>query len=236
MRFGGEKTERFDSCADVRAEFSPYLDGEMSGTAMHSMAGHLFACRECQVEFSAWRSIQRTLGSMGAAKAPAGLQARLRTAIAAERARHTHLPWPQRFVMIWREHLSQLAVRTVTGTAAALVLIGGVGAAIEIAGVPTAVHANDEALGAVTAPHYLYSEVPPQPIEFGREVPVLIEAKIDDQGRVYDYTILSGPTDQSIERRVQANLLASRFQPATVFGQPVSGQVVMTYTGVAVKG
>jgi hypothetical protein len=103
-------------------------------------------------------------------------------------------------------------------------------------GAPSAVQANDEPLGAMTAPHFLYSEVPPQPIEFGREVPILVEAKVDNQGRVYDYTILSGPTDANVERRLQANLLSSVFRPATVFGQPVAGHVVMTYTGVSVRG
>ena len=103
-------------------------------------------------------------------------------------------------------------------------------------GAPSEVKANDEPLGAMTAPHFLYSEVPAQPIEFGREAPVLIEARIDDQGRVYDYTILSGPTDKSVERQVQANLLSSVFQPATIFGLPVAGHVVMTFSGVSVKG
>ena len=88
----------------------------------------------------------------------------------------------------------------------------------------------------MTQPRYLYSEVPPQPIEVGREVPILILARIDDQGRVYDYSILSGPMEAHVERRVQANLLASVFQPATVFGLPVRGHVMMTYTGVSVRG
>lgn len=224
------------SCREVKAKFSPYLDGAMSGGAMASMARHLAACSDCSAEFAELRSIQSTLGSMGAAQAPVGLQARLRSAIAAERERGSHLSWFQRAALLWERSLRFPVMRGATGMAAALLLIGGVVTAVELAGVPTAVQANDEALGAVTAPHFLYSEVPPQPIEFGREVPVVVEAMIDANGRVYDYTILSGPTDVSIERRLQANLLVSRFQPATVFGQPVPGHVVMTFTGVAVRG
>jgi hypothetical protein len=224
------------NCLQVRDEFSPYLDGDMSGTAMQSMAAHLEGCGDCAVEFAAWREIQGTLGSMGPAKAPAGLQARLRAALAEERERGTHLSWDRRLAAMWHATLAPIAFRAATGTVAAMLLIGGAGAMVAWFGAPSEVQANDEPLGAMTAPHFLYSEVPPQTIEFGREAPVLIEAKIDDQGRVYDYTILSGPTDLSVERRGQANLLSSVFQPATIFGLPVPGHVVMTFTGVSVKG
>lgn len=223
------------TCREVKAKFSSYLDGAMTGTAMASMARHLSGCSGCSAEFAELRGIQRTLGTMKA-KAPINLQARLRSAIAAERERGSHLAWYQRTLLAWQRSFRSTVLRGATGTAAALLLIGGVVTAVELAGVPTAVQANDEALGAMTAPHFLYSEVPPQPIEIGREVPVMVEALIDAQGRVYDYTILSGPTDPSVERNLRANLLVSRFQPATVFGQPVRGHVVMTFTGVAVRG
>jgi hypothetical protein len=231
-----ETTAVLSDCTGVREEFSPYLDGDMSGFAMQSMAKHLDGCAECAEEFSALRELQGSLAALGTAKSPAGLQARLRAAIADERERGTHLAWHQRLAAVWHATLAPVAMRAAAGTAAALVLVGGLTLVAVQVGAPPGVQANDEPLGAMTAPHFLYSEVPPQPIEFGREVPILVEAKVDDQGRVYDYTILSGPADPRVERRLQANLLASVFQPATVFGLPVAGRVVMTYTGVSVRG
>ena len=221
-------------CMNVRDEFSPYLDGEMTGVEMHSMAAHLKSCEECEEEFSAWREIQRSLAAMGPAKVPALLQARLRAALSDERERGTHLAWYQRLARVWNATLAPVAWRAAGGTVATLVLVGTIGMMVTIVGTPPEVQANDEPLGAVTAPHYLYSAVPPQPIQFGREIPILVEAKVDADGRVYDYTILSGPTDANVERRLQANLLASVFKPATVFGLPVQGHVMMTYTGVSV--
>jgi hypothetical protein len=223
-------------CASVRERFSPYLDGDMSGVGMQSMAKHLEGCSDCSTEFSTWRDIQGSLAALGPAKAPARLQARLRGAIADERALGSHLAWHQRLAAMWRTSLAPIALRAATGTVATLLLLGGLGTFVVLSDVPSTVQANDEPLGAMTQPHYLYSEVPPQPIEMGREVPILILAKIDDQGRVYDYSILSGPLEAPVERRVQANLLASVFQPATVFGQPVRGHVMMTYSGVSVRG
>jgi hypothetical protein len=69
-----------------------------------------------------------------------------------------------------------------------------------------------------------------------RDVPIVVEAKVDSNGRVYDYSIVEGPTDESVKISVEQNLLASVFKPATVFGVPVKGQVVLTFTGVSVRG
>jgi hypothetical protein len=223
-------------CVRVRRDFSPYLDGAMSGVTMQAMATHLESCKNCDTEFTAWREIQSSLAAMGPAKAPLGLQARLRAALAEERTRGTHLAWHRQLAQAWRATFAPVALRIATGTVATLVLVGGLGMLVTIVGAPTEVQANDEPLGAMTAPHYLYSEVPPQPIQFVRDAPIIVEAMVDANGRVYDYTILSGPADAGVETRLQANLLGSVFRPATLFGQPVRGHVVMTYTGVSVGG
>jgi len=39
-----------------------------------------------------------------------------------------------------------------------------------------------------------------------------------------------------VRLRVEENLLSSVFTPATLFGAPVRGHVVMTYMGVSVHG
>lgn len=222
------------NCADARAAFSPYLDGDMGGIAMQAMAAHLDECHDCSTEFNEWREIQNSLASMGRARMPEDLPSRLQSALATERARGTHLAWSTRLSSAWRVWIAPLTIRVAAGTAAALLLVGLTG--LFLPGAPYAVEANDEPLGAVTAPHYLYSEVPPQPIEFGRDIPVLVEAKIGEDGRVYDYTIVSGPSDDTVARRVEANLLASVFRPATVFGVAVPGRVMLTYSGVSVRG
>jgi hypothetical protein len=77
--------------------------------------------------------------------------------------------------------------------------------------------------------------VPPEPIETRHEAPILVDAKVDMRGRVYDYTILDGPSDAAVRLRVEQNLLSSVFRPATVFGVPVDGHVMLTYAGVSVR-
>jgi hypothetical protein len=63
-----------------------------------------------------------------------------------------------------------------------------------------------------------------------------VEASVDSRGRVYDYTIVSGPQDDAIRTQVANQLLGSVFQPASAFGVPVRGRVVVTFSGISVHG
>jgi anti-sigma factor RsiW len=220
-------------CQAARAAFSSYLDGALSGREMGRVAGHLEACAPCTSEFQAWRSMQSALGELGSARLPDRLQAQLRAALSIERERGTHLPLTGRIALIWKNSIGPLAVQGAGGLVAALLLAAGL---FRLFGPGVTVQANDDGLANLIAPHYLYSQVPPQPIQTGREVPVLVEAKVNTHGLVYDYTILDGPTDPAVRRRVEQNLLSSVFSPATVFGVPVDGHVMLTYAGVSVRG
>ena len=66
--------------------------------------------------------------------------------------------------------------------------------------------------------------------------PVVIEAYVNGAGQVYDYRIVSGPTDEATRAQVENLLLWSRFEPARRFGQPVPGLAVLSFSGVSVRG
>ena len=61
--------------------------------------------------------------------------------------------------------------------------------------------------------------------------PVVVEAYVNDAGQVYDYRILSGPTDPATRSEVENLLLFSVFEPARFFGQPVRGLAVLSFSG-----
>ncbi|MDE1160620.1 MAG: zf-HC2 domain-containing protein [Acidobacteriaceae bacterium] len=220
-------------CAAIRGDFSAYLDGRVSGRRMASIARHLDGCAACTQEFKTMRSLQRVLGELGQAPAPDDLQIRLRGALRAERERQTFLPRTERWIQAWRSTFAPLALRAAGGVALASVIVAGLG---WIFAAPLAVEANDDKLAHLTAPRYMYSQVPPEPIVTGSEAPVLVMAQVDENGRVFDYQIISGPSDQRVRLQVEQNLLGSVFKPATIFGEPVHGHVMLTYTGVSVRG
>jgi anti-sigma factor RsiW len=223
---------REKECAKVRTSFSGYLDGAISGREMQSVARHLETCAPCTVEFAEWRGLQRVLAETGPVKAPAELGLRLRLAISHEKARQQG--FRDNLTMRWENLVRPLALQTISGLASALLLFGGI--SMLAAAVPNAVLANDEPLGAVTMPHYLYSAAQQQPVVTPNDGTVVVEADINAEGKVYDWNIVSGPVDARTRAAVANDLMLQVYDPSRMFGQPVRGRVLVTFSGMLVKG
>lgn len=221
-------------CARVQASFSLYLDGAVTGLEMREIATHLEDCEDCTREFTALQTVQRSVSSLGPAKAPANLGMKLRLAISHEMARKRS-SWMDGFSLKWENSIRPLLVQVSAGFAGSVVFLGGVVLLLGMVAAPETVMANDEPLGAMTTPHYLYSAVTPNAIVTGQDSVIVVEAYVNEQGRVYDYNIVSGPVDPGVRVQVENQLLTSVFQPASVFGAPVRGRVVMTFSGVSVR-
>jgi hypothetical protein len=223
------------NCDSIRSSFSAYLDGAISGHQMQAIARHLESCADCKREFDGLRAMQQSLAILGPAKAPADLGMKLRIAISHERAAMKS-SWKDRFGLKWENTVRPLLVQVSAGFAGSVVLVGGIILLLGMVAAPEPVMANDEPLGAITVPHYLYSAVDPHPITTSNDAPIVIEAYVNEQGRVYDYNIVSGPVDTTVKNQVADQLVMSVFQPASVFGSPVRGRVVLTFAGVFVRG
>lgn len=225
-------------CETTRGSFSDYLDGAVNGREMQAIAAHLERCASCAAEFGDWRVLQQTLAGLKA-KAPDDLGLRLRLAISREQvAKRTS--WREIVILHWENTVRPLVLQASAGLACAIALIGTIALLLGVVTPPNAVLANDVPLGAVTAPHYLYSAVNPGPIVMNRDAAnstIVVEAMIDRDGRVYDYAVMSGPggpADPEIRNQVTEQLLLSVFKPASVFGMPVKGVVILTFGGVSV--
>ena len=236
----GLYAEEFDreslsqTCAQARASFSDYLDGALDGRTMGELASHLEICSACTTEFSAWRSVQSALGELGPSQPPPALQAQLRDVLASERRSGSYLSPFGQFRVFCTNTLAPACLRLGAGLGAALVLLG---TTTWFIGSAAPVQASDDRLTDLHPPRFLYTGVPFQPVASShRFVAVMVEAKVDACGRVYDYTILEGPHDAETRARIETNLLASVFKPATVFGDPVPGHAMITYTTISVRG
>ena len=227
----GELTE---ACEQTRAGFSAYLDGALDGHSMAQLAAHLRECTDCDFEFEAWRHLQSALGELGPAQPPAELQARLRDALASEIVTGRYRSPLQRFLAFSKQTLAPAGLRLGAGLAATVVILGS---AAGFLGTALPVQANDERLAHLNAPEFLYSQTTPQAITAsGAFVAVMVDAKVDAQGKVYDFDVIEGPRDAQTRLRIENNLLGSVFKPATVFGVPVPGHAMMTYTAVSAIG
>ena len=222
-------------CGKVRSSFSAYLDGAVDGRQMLSIAKHLKECEECSEEFAALRAMQGSLASLGPARAPVDLGTRLRVAISHEIAASKR-SWRDVIALKWENTIRPWAVQISAGAACSVALVGTIMVMLGLFAAPQAVMANDEPLGAMTSPHYLYSAVEPRPIVSPHDGAIIVEAFVNDQGRVYDYNIVSGPEDASVRSQVVDQLMLSVFEPARVFGAPIRSRVVMTFSGISVQG
>jgi hypothetical protein len=137
----------------------------------------------------------------------------------------------------WENSVAPFLWQAGAGLASSLLLVGTMAFLIGAFAVPEPASARDEPLGMATAPHFLYStfETNSGTVD-GKGVPVTVEVYVDAQGRVYDYDIVSGPSDAATRAELETLLLSSKFQPAQWFGQPVRGVAVLSFSGVDVQG
>jgi hypothetical protein len=223
------------ACLKCQSSFSAYLDSDVSGKQMQKIATHLDSCHDCSREFAAWRTMQQSLSALGPAKAPADLGLKLRLAISHEQAKRKS-SWLDTISLKWDNAVRPMLVQVSAGFAGAVVLVGGIALLLGMVAVPEPVMANDEPLGAMTSPHYLYSSVSPRDIESDHEAIIVVEAYINAQGKVYDYNLVSGPESAAVQSQIVDQLLTSVFEPASVFGAPIRGRVILTFSGISVRG
>jgi hypothetical protein len=222
-------------CGDLREQFSAYLDGAVTGAVMHKIATHLEVCSGCSDEFAEWRNAQALLSSIGPAKAPDNLSLRLRVALSQQRANTTEEKIARGKVR-WQNSFLPLVWQISAGFASTVALLGGVALLVGMFASPEPLLARDEPLGKVSNPRFLYN-----PFETAEGVadtnnPVVVQAFVNGEGRVYDYKIISGSADTKTRSQLEDMLLFSVFAPAQVFGQPVRGTVLLSFAGVSVRG
>jgi hypothetical protein len=224
-----------NQCTQYRKQFSAYLDGAVSGATMQEIATHLESCSGCKTEFSQWRQTQALVGSIGRAKAPKDLGLRLRVALS-QQAANTAAERVSRGKLHWENTFRPLVWQFTAGLASTVALLGGVALLVGMFASPEQLLARDEPLGMATSPRFLYSTLDTSDRVGDRDNPVIVQAFVNGQGHVYDYAIVSGNADASTRSAVE-NMLAFRvFAPAQVFGQPVRGTVVLSFSGVSVRG
>jgi hypothetical protein len=182
---------------------------------MHEIALHLEGCSGCAAEFAEWRKAQSLVSSIGPAKAPPNLGLRLRVALSQEAA-NTPQEKLSRGRIRWQNTFRPLLVGMVAS--------------------PEPLLARDEPLGMASSPRFLYTSLEPAGGVGDLENPVVVQAFVNGEGRVYDYRIVSGTADLKTRAQLEDYLAFSVFAPARLFGQPVRGTVVHSFSGVSVPG
>ncbi len=215
-------------CSEARKLFSPLMDSVLDEQREQSVELHLAACEECGEQFAALRRTRRLLATLPAQPVPADLALRLRVAASQHLAARRMSRWDSLMVR-WENILNAFMLPATAGLVSAVLIFGLLIGVL----VPSRARASND---VVPAALYTPPEMTNAPFGLsGSGEGVMVEALIDPQGRVQDYRLLSGPAEELTPQMKNA-LIFTQFRPATSFGVPTSGRVVLSFSDVNVGG
>ena len=172
------------------------------------------------------------------ASLPEDLPLRIRLALSHERVRKERKllgRLQHRLVTFLENSLRPIALHVVVAAVAVCAVAGGI-LMLGALAPQQAVQANDIPLTGFSAPVFLYSLAEEQPVVSSGDEPLMVQAKVDRTGRVYDYQVLSGTLTDTAAMALRQRMLSGVFRPAEIFGESVPGTVVLTFSGVVVRG
>ena len=220
------------TCQETKSLLSLYLDGSVTGTQMQGVGHHLSDCHACNAEFLMLRQTQQVLAGLGRKKAPPELSLRIRSALSREAAR-TPRRRLQNFALSLQHLLNSFAVPATAGMVSAIVFFGLL---MGFFALPEQLEAsNNDAIPALYTPPSLDSS------PFGLSTgpgSLLVEAVVDANGRVQDYRIISAQSRETedLKPELKNMLIFTVFRPATAFGKPTVGRVILSFSKINVKG
>ena len=221
-------------CAQAKRLFSPYLDGAVTGTEMLALQDHLTGCPNCHRHYQAQRRTQQLLASLGRPKAPADLGLKLRLAISREAAAAKRPAFEGLKVRL-ENAFQAFMVPATAGFLTAFILFG---IAMMYFVAPSSLRADND------VPLVMLNTQPElQPSAFGitmdtiEDDSLVIEAYVDENGRVQDYRILSDSSDSTqVLPEVKQMLIFTTFRPALSMGRPTPSRAVLSFSKISVKG
>lgn len=219
------------SCQTVRNSVSKFLDHRVAGEERTRVAGHLAECRECAVYFDQHSQLRHDLRSLSPKPVPQRLQTQLRVLASRERA-HWHanktVPdamrnWAANMKLAADNLMRPLALPLAGGLASALLLFSVV---VPTLGFRPAVR-NDVPTGLYTAA----TLVEVSPVGVGNDETV-VELFVDAKGQATDYSVQRGVVSPALQADINHMMFSARFTPATWFGQPTNGKVLVSFRRV----
>ncbi|TAM84598.1 MAG: hypothetical protein EPN47_00330 [Acidobacteria bacterium] len=213
----------FESCSEIRDHFSDYIDGVCQAETIHSIRYHLSHCFSCASELERYEALQAELQGLSRQQVSPGLALRLRVQMSQELHRNVF----QRFLVRLENMFQPVLFPSVAGSLVALICIG----LMLGAGTPQTSKIPD--VPFLTPPRV--QVLPPVNLEMGAQ-PLVLVTYVNAEGRVTSYKIISGQQSPSLMQRLDQMMYYSLFQPATFFGQPTSGQVVLSFRTITVRG
>jgi len=216
------------SCQTVRNSLSEFLDHRVAGDERTRVAGHLAGCRECAAYLRRLSELRDSLQSLPAVAVPERLLTELQVLASHERAR-----WNATKTLPLVFHTCAVNAKLFIDNLMrplALPLAGGLVSALFLFSllVPTLGFRpsvlNDVPTGFYTAATLV--EATPLGIHSDETV---VELYVDAKGQATNYSVQQGKVSPEMQADLTKMMFFSRFTPATWFGQPTNGKVLVSF-------
>ena len=215
----------FEGCVEIRSHYSDYLDGLCDPQVLKSIRFHLRYCGSCRQELEGWETMQADLCGLSRCQVPPELALRLRVRVS--QGLHERLLERLR---VWMDNVLQpMLLPASGGVLAAIVFFCLIMGSLVVPVTST----PDVPLALVTPPRV--RELAPFDFNTG-DAPVVVVTRIDAGGRAMGYRVLSGESSPELIHQLDRVIYFSHFQPATWFGRPTDGQVVLSLRRITVRG
>ncbi len=215
----------FESCAEIRSYFSDYVDGACDARTVRSIRYHLSGCKPCNEELERYRAVQLDLRGLARQQVSPNLALRLRVQVSQELHRNV----AQRIMIRLENVFRPVLLPSVAGFLVALVCFG----LVLGMGTPRTNNIPDVPLDLVTPPTIM--ELAPMNFDMGGR-PLVLVTYVNARGEVTSYKVLSGPHSPKLMENLDRMMYFSLFHPATTFGVPTSGRLVLSFRRITVRG
>jgi Putative zinc-finger len=217
------------SCRTVQKSLSAFVDKALPRVEMDAVSLHLSSCRECSARSREMVEVRLHLRALPMKQLPGRLTSQLQVLASHERARRVAGPWRSALEAL------RLAVNNLMRPVA-IPFAGGVASAMFLFSMltPTLTIRAADARTDVPAYHWLYTQgtmIDTPPFGFqGNEIEVVLT--LDKNGQITDYACSEGKVSRQVMDNIGNTLLFSSFEPPTMFGQPISGKIRVTFKKV----
>ncbi len=228
-------------CLNSTRAISAVVDGSEAAEDRQILVEHVSICESCTTLVSEHRRLRQHIRALPVLQPPPKLHLALRSV--AERDRSRRITWLRlvNWIGLWRLRLSlmlkdlmrPMALPVAGGVASALMLFGAL-----MPDMFVEVHPVHNDIPTVLFTNASVKEAAWPVIGDNN---VVVDLNIDENGRLIDYSVVSGSPilrDEALRRRFESALLLSQFTPANFFGQPMAGKVRVSFhtSRIDIKG
>jgi putative zinc finger protein len=220
------------SCIKTQKLMSPFIDSMVTAVEAETVHAHVSTCDPCRRQLQILISMRSLLTRMDMPAVPTDLVLASRVRLSQERNKNLLVKFETRFNNILRP----LAIPVIFGVSLTTLCFGILLAAL--ASNATAMAQSTVEEQPVFALYQPVRTTDPTMSRFASskrqtwDEPLMIETGVDEDGRVTEYRIISGPQNAEVNRWIREVLSLAQFTPAIAFGKPVGSKIILSFVAV----